>query len=149
MPRYSAAFDGFLEQAVGLPLWGSSRALNLQMFLLGAVVREDSGLGVVEKGEFALHVQCPWRLTGRASSIIAGSDDRRDPALKEILATRRPPRILAMKTDALGGLSVRLDGSRILQVLPCTSESGEYWRFVKLHGTHAVVTDKRAYLSKP
>jgi hypothetical protein len=69
--------DAILEQLqplVGLRLSIARRALDLRNFQFG-VVRAIEG-GTV--GEFALHIQCPWRIETR-DRIVTGRDDLREP----------------------------------------------------------------------
>jgi hypothetical protein len=69
-----------LSRLVGLPLWGSHRALNMQMFAFGARKAAKNHKGEeIEFGEYALHVQCTWRIVS-SDRIIVGSEDRHYPA---------------------------------------------------------------------
>ncbi|HUS15657.1 MAG TPA: hypothetical protein VM536_11650, partial [Chloroflexia bacterium] len=59
---------------VGLPLSVARRAADMRIFHFGQI-REDGG-GTV--GQYALHVQCPWRIDGPAG-IITGRSDLWEP----------------------------------------------------------------------
>ena len=56
-----------LQQAlavlVGAPMWGSGRAVNMEMFALGQKQTEiDRNGAEFFRGEYALHVQCAWHI---------------------------------------------------------------------------------------
>jgi len=68
-----------IEQAlsvlIGLPLIGSDRALDLDMFYFGKAHTISTRAGrEKEIGEYALHVQCAWRITGPHGIIVASQD---------------------------------------------------------------------------
>ena len=65
---------------VGKALWGCTRAADLASFAFGER-REapSSGGGARPVGEFALHVQCAWRIT-RGDQVLVGSRDLYYPA---------------------------------------------------------------------
>jgi hypothetical protein len=59
----------------GMPLWSLGRAADLAWFEFGSR-RTVKGLKGKEKevGDYALHVQCPWRIRLR-NSIVVGRGD--------------------------------------------------------------------------
>jgi hypothetical protein len=59
-----------LSQIVGLPLTAARRAADMRTFQFGTLRPVDGG----SVGDFALHVQCPWRIEG-PSGIITGRLD--------------------------------------------------------------------------
>jgi len=68
-----------IEQAlsvlIGLPLIGSDRVLDLNMFYFGKAHTTSTRAGrEKEIGEYALHVQCAWRITGPHGIIVASQD---------------------------------------------------------------------------
>src|SRR3954471_22309939 len=70
------AVTAALSVLQGLPLWGSHRVLDIQVFKFGRMVLSTSRKGdTVAVGEYAVHVSCAWRLVG-AASVLVGSDDR-------------------------------------------------------------------------
>ncbi len=52
-----------LEPLVGLPLSIARSAADMRVFHFGKVRPAANGKGTV--GEYALHIQCPWRLVGK------------------------------------------------------------------------------------
>src|SRR4051812_10247857 len=68
-----------LQALVGMPLWACGRSCDLQWFALGSRIHVPArGGGTREVGQYALHVQCAWRLC-RADAILVGSADRSAP----------------------------------------------------------------------
>jgi hypothetical protein len=66
----AAAIEAHLQPLVGLPLARSHRAADLRNFHFGAVHPHRGGTA----GEYALHVQCPWRIDG-PGGIVTGRAD--------------------------------------------------------------------------
>jgi hypothetical protein len=63
-----------LSQIIGLPLTAARRAGDMRTFQFGSLQQVDRG----SVGDFALHVQCPWRIEGPAG-IITGRLDLWEP----------------------------------------------------------------------
>lgn len=59
-----------LQRLIGLRLSIARNAGNMKVLHFGETTRLDSGL----VGQYALHIQCPWRLDSR-EGIVTGSDD--------------------------------------------------------------------------
>ena len=145
-----------LSKLVSLPLAIARDAASMKNFQFGLIRPHSSGTGTV--GEYALHIQCPWRLV-REGGILTGSADFYEPAeankevdlrdwragnlqrkrLGEVLrsfddATRSWVNgtgelvVASVAADDLGGFELVLSGGFRLQVFPCGSR-GEDWRF--------------------
>ncbi len=141
---------------VGLPLESSGRAASIQWFSFGAVrLVGDYRRGKKAKrevGEYALHVQCQWRLVG-PPGIIVGSDDKYFPAGDPYVddpdfdddkpgASRRDERVahffaerasdpLVVETvsaDHTGAVNVTMAGGFSLDVIPYHTLKYEHWR---------------------
>jgi hypothetical protein len=65
----------YFHSIVGLRLAVVNRAADLRVFQFGTL-REDAGR---TRADFALHIQCPWRLE-QGSHIITGRSDLWEPA---------------------------------------------------------------------
>ena len=64
-----------LGPLVGKPLWASGRAADMQTFQFGARRPRTNRRGEpVEVGEWALHVQCAWHISG-PEGVVVGSRD--------------------------------------------------------------------------
>lgn len=173
MTGIGSEIESELAVLIGRPLWGSSRAADMEMFAFG-----ERRLGTdlrgrpVERGEFALHVQCPWRIVHHGG-ILAGSRDvyspredaqevpadfdwdqpsanRRDQRLQWFFEERaeEPSVVQSIEADDVGSLRILLSGDFVLDVFPADSldEEGhsERWRFFR-PGTdtpHIVVTGR-------
>jgi hypothetical protein len=73
--------EAALSPLIGLPLWESHRAANLQMFDFGQARTRTIQLGprkgtLAEVREYSLHIQCAWRARG-PEGIVVGSNDGR------------------------------------------------------------------------
>lgn len=155
---------GEIEQAlkvvVGLPLWGSHRAADVQVFKFGeriprmtrATKRRPAETVVI--GEYGLHLQCPWRITQGATIMVASRDlsyaagddpyqgyedfdpdkepNRRDERISALFASwaDRPPVVEVLEADLVGGFSLSLTGRYTLDVFPSDSLGREHWRFL-------------------
>jgi hypothetical protein len=67
-----------LAVLVGLPLWGTARGGSMQGFAFGQRVPAVAG-SPRKVGEYALHVNCAWRLRD-SHRVVVGSDDLLVPA---------------------------------------------------------------------
>lgn len=64
-----------LARLIGLKLTLARRAADLRNFQFGPIRQVDGG----SVGEYALHVQCPWRIEA-SDSILTGRSDLWEPA---------------------------------------------------------------------
>jgi hypothetical protein len=150
-----------LEPLVGLKLSASYRAADMRMFHFGETHAFDRG----HVGEYALHVQCPWRIE-TTDRIITGRHDLFRPAEEtenfdweswdwdgnETLQDRLVSGLLAkneltvqdLATDCHGGATLKLSGGYALVLFPASSQS-ENWRVFKPcgEGEHFVVSGGR------
>jgi len=145
-----------LSPLIGLQLWGAARSANMEMFALGErVTRLDRKREDVEVGEYALHIQCPWRIIG-PDGVIVGSEDRNYPEdenanwekfdldgpsrcearmngwLKEY--SEAPLKVERVESDHTGGFELFLEHDFVLEVFPANSLRGEYsehWRLFR------------------
>ena len=144
-----------LGKLIGLPLWAAGRAGNLEWFQFGAqhtVIDEFRGTEKVV-GEYALHVQCAWRIIG-SSGIEVASHDRYYPASGEAnidladfewdrpgknkcdekisalfaLRESEPFIVTNVEIDSVGSIRLMLGETYALEVFPDSSLSREQWR---------------------
>jgi len=139
---------------VGLPLWAIGRAADLVWFEFGSQ-RTVKGRNGVEKtvGDYALHVQCPWRIIVRDRIVIGRGDifctpqesDEPTPSDFDWQKGNRFDRIApyflqnesrSLMVQAVGAgeaglITISLEGHHKLEVFPHDSEMGEHWRFFK------------------
>lgn len=162
-----ARIENATAALVGKPLWKCTRAADLASFQFGARSKVPGFQNTMkEVGEFALHVQCAWRIA-RGDRIIAGSRDlyypadfaegnevppdfdwdrdpnRRDKQLQLLFAneTLEFP-VLSVEVGAGASLHLSLSGDLSLDILPYDSLLGEHWRLFdpQTDGPHFVVT---------
>lgn len=67
-----------LDALIGIPLWSSSRAADLQGFHFGQRRTVTAGGRTKEVGEYVLHIQCAWRIR-HGNRVIVGSRDLYNP----------------------------------------------------------------------
>ncbi len=145
-----------LSKLIGLPLAIARDAADMKMFHFGGVRPHSSGSGTV--GQYALHVQCPWRICG-AEGIVTGLMDYYEPTEidgERSLEDWRCGNLQRVRlggllrsfdestrswvngtgqlvveevlADDFGGFELILSGGFRLKILPCGSR-GEDWRF--------------------
>ncbi|WPP01676.1 hypothetical protein SFA35_10145 [Pseudomonas sp. HR96] len=146
--------ESALSRLVGQPLTGAARAVDMLTLQLGTLGQRRTPLGrLVEAGQWALHVQCAWRVS-TAAGFYVGREDYWHPAGAS--ASNRSPgdwtpdlgnrwdermsawidarsacaaSIASVGSDSCGGLRLRFDDGYVLEVFPGGGE-GEQWRLI-------------------
>jgi hypothetical protein len=163
--------EEIFQQLVALPLWGIGRAGSLEWFAFGVERREillrDGKTKIVS--EYALHVQCPWRIRYQSKLIVA-SDDRFYPAgddphkdlpdfdwdqqganqldqgVSRFLAEHgaSPLVVEAVNAKEHGDITISLNSEYFLEIFINNSIADEHWRFFKPYSKeeHFVFTSK-------
>src|SRR5688572_19639749 len=110
-----------------LPFWNCGRAANLQWLQFGERHIQGGAKGQ-DVGDFALHVQCAWRLRGPDGIIVASRDryypkgnpdsadddfdwdtpggNRCDERMQFFLSMHCPVRVESISVDDVGGFSL-------------------------------------------
>lgn len=138
-----------LSPLPGKRLWGFRRAADLAVFHFGArrLVSERGRL--VDVGDYALHVQCAWRIA-RGETVLVGSGDVYYPPVSESADNfdwDRGPNLRDLRLSALfeethdgflvswakarnaGSFEIRFEQGLSLQVFPDDSvREHEHWR---------------------
>jgi len=121
--------ESALRPLRGLPLWAVGRAASLVWFCFGQrrIVRNIRG-ETREVGEFALHLECPWRLIGETGETLAT-----DQSEVEILTQLASPALMCSEVieGQHGELRLRFAGGQELSVEPDEVDCFEYWRFFR------------------
>jgi len=135
--------------STGQPIWGWGRAADLISFQIGKerTVTDRHGLPKTV-GEFALHIQCPWRVT-QNEKLLVGSGDlhygpdgnpllnfdsarmgstRCDVLLDRLFQASGALRISTASMNGAGLLKLDLTGDICVEVFPETSADHEHWR---------------------
>jgi hypothetical protein len=140
-----------LAPLVGLPLRCIGRAADLLWVQFGNL-RELANIrgGTRTVGDWALHVQCPWRITQPPTILVARGDcyyeassgepydwatagesrfDRYALSLNKEFKFS-PPLVKAVDVDVVGGFSLRFNSAYIFEVFPDKSSDSdsEHWR---------------------
>jgi hypothetical protein len=131
----AASIETALAPLIGLPLWAAGQAADMLWLQFGAKVRAPSRRDPNrETGEYALHVQCPWRISG-AAGVVAGSSDELvvDRRLATWLDAHRtdPLRVTSLQADRCGGFIAALTHEFALEVFPEDSSGEEQWRLLQ------------------
>jgi hypothetical protein len=157
MVRLQEPVASALPPLCGLPLWGAGRAAALISFQFGDRCIASSG-PAREVGTYALHLTCPWRLSG-TTGVITGSTDIFVPGDEEMpdsdvaesarermlvdLEMRRwlaghadaPIRVEKVCVDRCGGLTLKLGQDFALEIFPDASWPPyaiiEQWRLLQ------------------
>jgi hypothetical protein len=155
------------------PWSGTGRAADMQVFAFGDLrTDEDARGGSAVTSEFALHVQCPWRIS-KDARIEVGSEDLfipsdpteddesfeptgsaenlRDRLLDGLLSDvpESSRRVTGVEADEVGGLRVHMAGGYTLGLFPADSlmegSRAEKWRLLQPSGPmpHLVVLGAR------
>jgi hypothetical protein len=155
-----------LSPLIGTELWGSHRAAGMQGFQFGGrrtVPDRHGGEKIV--GDYAIHVDCPWRIQ-RAERIVIGSRDVYSPAddsvdwadfdwdvqgangldvkMALLFSERsgKPLLVQEIRVAEFGGFQLVFSDGLSLEVFPVASGDDEAWRIFQgwTHGDHFVVS---------
>ena len=160
MTNISESARNHLSPLIGLRLSASYRAADMRIFHFGTMRKVAKG----SVGEYALHVQCPWRIqtndriiTGRHDLFTPvevpagfdwknwtwdGNETLQDRLTSDLLANTELT-VQAVITDRHGGVTLNLSGGYVLVLFPASSR-GEDWRvFVPNCEHHFVVSGGR------
>ncbi len=132
-----------LSPLLGLRMWKATRAADMECFQFGVRHTTKTFFGEpCEVGDYALHVQCAWRIAGPDGIIVASRDifvpagnPEREPdgfdymkfganlrdERRDELFHRQPENILlvtGIEADEYGSVRLSLTGGFILQVFP-------------------------------
>lgn len=158
------------EKLKGLKLRDVTRAANLISLGLGETISITRGGLTEESPEFALHIQCTWRLSNDSKIVVASQDlfvpradwqeededfewhvpgnNRFDERITEFLKAVDGNLVIEeVQVDCLGGLKIWMSNSFVLEVFPDSSdesEDWEFWRFFnrRKNSPHFVVSGK-------
>jgi hypothetical protein len=156
-----------LDSLIGMPLWSSGRAADLEWFHFGQRRTVATRGGTKEVGEYALHIQCAWRIRHGDEVIVGGRDlyyppeesdhsvedfdwdvqgaNRRDRRIAELFQNgTRQFMVREVAVGGAGSFTIIFDDEYALDVVPDDSLSDEHWRIFKpsVEGQHFVVTGK-------
>jgi hypothetical protein len=151
---------------IGKSLWLCRRAGDMAMFHFGERRKVTTHKGEpAEVGEYALHLQCPWRIVNGDEIVMAALDvykpqigheeednqdfdwERAGNLLDERARTffengTREYAVEGVDAKHAGTLRLTLQGGFWLEICPCDSSKGEHWRLFqpRIDQPHFVVT---------
>jgi hypothetical protein len=159
--------ENTLAELIGKTMWACRRAANMATFQFGRRRQVQDFYGrPAEVGEYALHVQCAWRII-RGDTVVVGSQDlyypadydasesipedfdwdrdanRRDSLLRALF--EGDPMTFAVRRVDLGpggACRIEFDGGICLELFPSDSLAHEHWRMFATEdgGSQFVVT---------
>lgn len=154
-PTVKAQIQSATQVLCGLALWTCRRTANLVSFHFGSKERTNTFRGEsVVVGQYALHVQCAWRIAS-AEKIVVGSGDLYHPSDSigpenpdNFDWTRGPSRcdqllgllfkgenrqfmVRVVDVGDAGSLRIMMDKDLSLDVFPNESLVDEYWRLLR------------------
>ena len=136
---------------IGKPLWRCTRTVDMACFQFGARHKRKTSRGDdCEVGDYALHVQCSWRMV-RGEEILVGKEDLYQPEepleddyfdwqkgnlqdvkiRKLFTDDKRQFAVVGTALRAAGRLEILFDDELRLEVFPNSSiahEDTEHWR---------------------
>ncbi len=144
-----------LQPLIGLPLSRIGRASSLLWMHFGKlseIALSDGRTKTV--GDWAVHVQCSWRLARKGAIVLASRDFYRtndgqliggdwensgeskfDRMVKTI--NQAPPWIIrSIDCDNIGGFKLNIGGEFNFDVFPDSSAPGELWRLLQPSTPH-------------
>ncbi len=145
-----------LSALIGLPLWRAHRAMDVEVFAFGERRPRRNRKGKeAEVGEYALHIQCPWRIVG-PDGMVVGSEDRNYPEdenadrgefdsdgpsrCESRMAgwlkgySTAPLKVERVEADYVGGFKLFFQQGFVMEAFPANSLQGEYserWRLLR------------------
>lgn len=157
-----------LRSLVNTQLMDIGRAHTLEWIIFSPTDLTETIRGNdLSNTEYALNIQCTWRILGPEGIIVASDDlyyptgedpyrdldnfdwapqgsnrcDVRTNMLKEVIADRALI-VLSVEADTVGGLTICLSEGYSIDLFPANSLGREYWRFFNRLSTdhHFVVT---------
>jgi hypothetical protein len=143
--------DTAIDSLIGLLVLSTGRAADMQWFQFGEAVTRTNRAGQTRTvGQYALHVQCAWRIM-RGATVVVGSDDigydARGTATAAVadsnqrstwrdarvakLVSHEALRVTTVDISDVAFARFELNHTYALQLLPMTSIVGERWRLLR------------------
>lgn len=159
--------EAALNVLIGKILWGAGRAADIEWFQFGKKQTIVTEKGIhKDVGEYAVHVQCAWRISSSSGIFVASQDmyisatnsvqqpedfdwdqpgnNRCDVRISMLLNGRESTPLLVnnVSADSSGGFCLSLSDYYSLEVFPDSSIDYECWRLFQPYkdGEHFIVT---------
>ena len=159
--------EDILGNLLGIALVAIGRSCDLEWFQFGDLIEIVDHRGNKRKvSEYALHVQCGWRITDAAGIIVASQDrfypregwegniedfnwdvqgeNRSDQLVCKFLKKNKENILIvkSVRADRFGGFELSFSNEVKLEVFPDGTTNAEHWRFFKPYSEvqHFIVT---------
>ena len=142
-----------LAVLMGKKLWVCRRAADMATFQFGSRTEITDYFGRPGSvGEYALHVQCDWRLVREDGIVVSRKDlcypsdyngeeipsefdwdkdpNRRDRLLAVLFEGDREFAVQSVDAGVFGSFRINFDGGLMLEVFPDDSVANEHWRLL-------------------
>jgi len=145
-----------LNKLIGLKFQYGGRASNLFWLGFGEMITVKRLRETNELAEYALHIQCSWRITKSNKILVASRDlyspnsewdeenedfdwdvqgnNRFDERIKSLMEdVKETLDVRKIESDEVGGLKVFFTENYVLEIFPDISDEDEYsefWRFI-------------------
>lgn len=154
-----------LSVLIGLPIVEAGRIADLEWFSFGKLLEVIDTRGKKKLvGEYVIHIQCAWRITGPNGIIVASRDkyfpkggwigneedfewdnpgeNRCDQRIEEFFKKNRTLIVKTVEADYYGSFQLGLKGGFSLEAFPDSSNDVEFWRLFQPYKkqSHFVVT---------
>lgn len=152
----STKMESELSLLVGKALWACRRAADMATFQFGSRTKTLDYYGrPTEVGEYALHVQCAWRITRREEIVVGNRDlyypadvaddglevpksfnwdkdpNRRDRLILLFFDQGKEFTVQSVQTAVGGSFRLIFRGGEALDVFPNDSLRHEHWRLLR------------------
>ncbi len=140
-----------LSVLIGLPVVEAGRAVDLEWFSFGKLLEVIDTKGKKKLvSEYAIHIQCAWRITGPNGIIVASHDkycpkdgwvgndedfdwdkhgeNRCDQRIDKFFKKNKTLVVKSVEADDYGSFRLIFKGGFSLEVFPDNSDAEEYWR---------------------
>jgi hypothetical protein len=130
----SASVEAYLAPLIGKPLWSCGRAADLLWLQFGSRHTLPTARGTTrDVGDYALHVQCAWRISCGHGLVTASErepSDVIDKQLSVFVGRYCPAVVEAIAANEGGGFSLSLEGRCRFEVFP-DGQPEEQWRLLQ------------------
>ncbi len=158
-----------LDALLGKPVWKCTRAADMACFQFGARRSKTTKRVLIEVGEYALHLQCPWRIVKDDQIVMAALDvyhpRRNDEGAgspdfdweheSNLLEHRSQEFFQNGATEYLvqevvagnaGAVRIALEKGFWLEIFPADSRNEEQWRFFQPTSEEGLATTEGTHL---
>jgi hypothetical protein len=143
-----------LRVLVSKPFSGIGRSLNMGILCFGPDIEwQDEGSAQPKTvSEYALHVQCPFRVSGGRRVLLGSEDIPQEEASSQVDRTifdehadrldailrERMPQVVGVSMSEFGDIRLDIETGIAIAIFPASARSAESWRFFRRGEDHLV-----------